>query len=50
MKRKSQKQRILKIIEGLIFEKYSGVIVLRLYFNQGGVRNIKVVEEHPKNY
>ena len=49
MKGKSFKERVLKLIDDLIFEKFSGEIVLRLSFNQGGVRNIKVIEENTRN-
>ena len=48
MKNKDLKERLLNLIDDLVFKRFSGEIVLRLSFNQGGVRNIKVIEENAK--
>jgi hypothetical protein len=38
--------KILSILEQLSKEKFSGEVVLRICFNQGGIRGVKRIKEY----
>lgn len=41
--------KIILYLERLMRKKFSGEIVLRIYFNQGGIRSVKAVQEEKQD-